>query len=208
MVYGDGIMVSSELEIYDHHYYPEVSLVDLLAFEVILQPAVFMRKDVLEEVGYLNPGYDLILDHELWVRIASRYRVKHIPEIWALERTHAQAKTIAQAERFVEEAERMIDSAEQSAELSAVIAENKPRVEAGLAVFSARRLIDAKKHQRALRLITGAIFVHPTTVAKYWYKWVQAALSSLGLDPLFMWYRKMRRRLLFSGRRIDIDHYL
>jgi glycosyltransferase involved in cell wall biosynthesis len=207
MVYGDGIMVSGDLEIYDRHHYSQLSLVDLLAFEVILQPAVFMRKYVLEDVGYLDPGYDLILDHELWVRIASRYSIRHIPRMWALERTHAQAKTIAQAERFVEEAENMIKATSRSAETGAIIEANKRRIYAGLAIFSARRLIDAKKHRRALRMITGAIFQHPPSVAKYWYKWVQAAFSSLGLDPLFMWYRKTRRRLLFSGRRINIDDY-
>ena len=207
LVYGDGLMVSSDLELYDRHYYAQLSLVDLLAFEVILQPATFIRKAALDEVGYLDPGYDLILDHELWVRIASRYPIIHVPRFWALERTHARAKTIANAEQFVAEAERMIETAEQSDVLGAVVSRHKNRVSAGLAVFSARRLIDAKKHPRAFRLITRAIFEHPATVLKYWYKWVQAAMSSLGFDPLFMWYRKTRRKLLFSGQRIDVNEF-
>jgi hypothetical protein len=72
-------------------------------------------------------------------------------------------------------------------------------------VFAARRLIDAKKHRQAFRRISGAIRIHFPTVLRYWYKWVQAGLSMLGLDPLFMWYRRMRRKLLFAGRRIEMD---
>lgn len=205
MVYGDGIMVGSDLEVLDRHYYPQVSLVDLLAFEVILQPAVFIRKNVLEDVGYLDPDYHLILDHELWVRIASQYEVTHIPSFWALERTHPQAKTIAQADQFVAEAEQMIAAAKQSKKIGEVIERNHRRIDAGLLVFSARRLIDAKKHRQALQRINRAFLLHPSTVFKYWYKWVQAAFSSIGLDPLFMWYRRTRRRIFHAGKRIELD---
>lgn len=205
MVYGDGIMVGSELEVLDKHYYPQLDLVDLLAFEVLLQPAVFMRKHVLDEVGYLDPTYNLILDHELWIRIANRYPIKHISSFWALERTHHQAKTIALAEQFVEEAERLIALAEESSQLASIVEENQHRITAGLGVFTARRLIDAKEHREALRRITAAIFQHPSTVARYWYKWVQAAFSSIGLDPLFMWYRRTRRKLLYTNSRIELD---
>jgi glycosyltransferase involved in cell wall biosynthesis len=205
MVYGDGIMVGSKLEIYDYHRYAQLSVVDLLAFEVILQPATFLRKEALLEVGMLDAGYNLILDHELWIRIACRYPILHIPAFWALERTHEQAKTIAQAENFVAEAERMIREAEESEHLSSIVAENRRRIYAGLGVFTARRLIDAKKHHAALKRISRAVLRHPSTVARYWYKWVQAAFSSLGFEPLFMWYRRTRRRILYSGRRIELD---
>jgi glycosyltransferase involved in cell wall biosynthesis len=207
MVYGDGIMVGTELEILDRHRYPQLSLVDLLSFEVLLQPAVFMRKRVLEEVGFLDTSYDFILDHELWIRIASRYPIKHVSSFWALERTHADAKTIALAEKFVHEAERMIAEAEDSSVLGPVVKDNRNRIVAGLSVFTARRLIDAKQHRQALSRITRAISQHPLTVARYWYKWVQAAFSTLGLDPVFMRYRRIRRRLLFGGERVSLEDY-
>jgi glycosyltransferase involved in cell wall biosynthesis len=203
MVYGDGIMVNQELELLDKHYYRQLNLVDLLAFEVLLQPAVFMRKTALEEVGYLNDQYNLILDHELWVRIASAFPIKHIRSFWALERTHPMAKTIALAGRFVEEAERLIADSDQSDVTCMVIQDNHRRIYAGLNVFAARRLIDAGEFGVALRRISRAALQHPYTVLRYWYKWVQAAFSAIGFAPLFMWYRSIRRRLTYGKQRVD-----
>jgi glycosyltransferase involved in cell wall biosynthesis len=204
MVYGDGIMVNQELELLDKHYYPQLTLVDLLAFEVLLQPAVFMRRAALEKVGYLNDQYHLILDHELWVRIASAFPIQHIRSFWALERTHPMAKTIAMAGRFVKEAERLIAEAEHAGPTSRVVQQNHRRIYAGLDVFAARRLIDAGEFRIALVRISRAALQHPHTVLRYWYKWVQAAFSAIGLAPLFMWYRRTRRRLFYGKQKVRI----
>jgi glycosyltransferase involved in cell wall biosynthesis len=203
MVYGDGLMVDSDLKLLDPHRYRQLDLAGLLSFEVLLQPAVFMRKRALEQVGYLNQDYDLILDHELWVRLAAAHPILHVPSFWALERTHESAKTIAQAREFVAEAEHLIAWAARMPETRAVIEDNRRRVYAGLSVFSARRLIDAGEFSTATARMVRAVWLHPPTAARYWYKLIQAAFSAVGLASLFMVYRRSRRQVQYRGVRID-----
>ena len=59
MVYGDGLLIDSENRLLDRHHYPPLTALDLLCFNVLLQPATFMRRSALEEAGFLSEAYDL-----------------------------------------------------------------------------------------------------------------------------------------------------
>lgn len=203
LVYANGLMVDSRLRLLDRHYYRALDIVDLLSFEIILQPGSFMRKQALLDVGYLNSEYNLILDHEQWVRIASRYPLFHVDRFWSLERTHLEAKTIALASEFVTEAENLIQWAAESPGLSQIVKDHKNRIYAGLNVFAARRLIDAGEYQNAFKRLMQAVTLHPSTVLRYWYKVVQAGLSAVGFARLFEWYRNIRRKIQHQGKVID-----
>lgn len=72
----------------------------LLVVNYISQPAVFWRRQLLTEVGYLNAAEHLVMDYELWCRFGQRYPAKPIRHYLAGFRLYATSKS---GQRFKEQ---------------------------------------------------------------------------------------------------------
>jgi glycosyltransferase involved in cell wall biosynthesis len=73
------------------------------AVNFVPQPAVFLRRRVLETVGPLNEELHYVLDFEYWLRVGLRHRVVHVSRTWAAYRWHARAKSVRGLTEMAEE---------------------------------------------------------------------------------------------------------
>ncbi|KDA53095.1 hypothetical protein EG19_07775 [Thermoanaerobaculum aquaticum] len=66
----------------------------LRAENFVPQPSVFLRRRVLESVGFLNENLHYAMDFEFWLRLGLEHRVAYVPHRWAAYRWHKGAKSV------------------------------------------------------------------------------------------------------------------
>ena len=106
---------------------------------------------------------------------------------------------MANAGAFGAEAERMLAWAADDPALRELVAANRTLMDASLQAFIGRRLIDARRYREALASFRAAFRIKPAVALRYWYKIFQALMGALGLEGLFMAYRRGRRRIQHAG---------
>jgi hypothetical protein len=173
--------------------YQQLTLEDLLCFQIIGQPAVFMRRRAIEEVGGLQTDYHLLLDHQLWIKLARIGPIVHADQTWAAARYHAGAKNRALAEHFGKEAFKILDWAAREPDLAPVLRRVAARARASAHRLNARYLVDSGQPQEALLAWVHALAIHPGTALARTNLLISALLELAGL-------RHIRRRILRSRR--------
>jgi glycosyltransferase involved in cell wall biosynthesis len=184
LVYGNMLAVDEHGKIFNTLNYKQLTLEDLLCFQIIGQPAAFMRRAALDKTGGLDPSFHFLLDHHLWIRIAQQGRILHVSQSWAAARYHAQAKNRAKAAEFGYEAFRIFEWAKQDDRLAPVLAKVDRRARASAHRVDARYLLDGGRPAAALSAWIYALLIHPATALARLNIFVSAILNLLGLEKL------------------------
>lgn len=161
LVYANGLIIDEEGRIEHRSRNRQYALVDLLAMSILHQPTVFMRRNVFERVGGLDPTYHLLMDHHLWIRIAMASGIHFADEYWAAARRHAAAKNSARALEFADEAARIHRELRDRPELARLREAHPRAVEAGRLLFDAGYLIGAGHWVDALHHLGRTLLVDP-----------------------------------------------
>jgi GT2 family glycosyltransferase len=194
MVYGDMLAVDAGGQTINALKYKQISLQDLLCFQIIGQPSVFFRREVLKEAGGLDPTFHFLLDHHLWIRIAQQGRILHVPQTWSAARYHAGAKNRARAAEFGREAFRILDWAKTQPGLAEAVSSIERRARASAHRVDARYLLDGGRPWPALKAWTRTLFIYPTTALARLNILVSALLELGGLSILREYVLRTRRR--------------
>jgi GT2 family glycosyltransferase len=199
MVYGDMLAVDENGQALNTMKYKQLSLQDLLCFQIIGQPSVFFRREVFEQTGGLDTTFHFLLDHHLWIRIAQHGQILHVPQIWSAARYHAEAKNRAKAAEFGQEAFRILAWAKTQAGLAEAVSGVERRARASANRVDARYLLDGGRPASALMAWLRALLIHPPTALARLNIFVGAMLKMLGLDRLRAMYLKSRSKRFKDG---------
>ena len=98
MVSGGANIIDKSGKFLEVIYSPKVFSVKRLIRKFgsygMLEPATFIKKNVLEEVGMLDPSIKYAIEMDLYIRIGMKYNVAHIPPILANVRFHPEATSL------------------------------------------------------------------------------------------------------------------
>jgi len=195
-VYGDTQAVDAQNRILNVLHYRQLSLEDLLCFQIIGQPAVFMRRSAFEAAGGLDTSYHFMLDHQLWIKLAQQGEIVHVDQLWASARYHAEAKNRAQATGFAREAFRLLDWAEAETGLAPILGGVRRRARASVQRVNARYLLDDGQAWPAVLAWLRAFSIHPPTALVRVNLLGSALLNLLGLGAVREAVLRARQRRL------------
>ncbi len=206
MVFGDAITIDVEGQPLNRLSFGDYSLKELMGFRIICQPAVFMRRAVLEQARQgpnkdaLDTSYHFMLDHHLWLRMAKIAPIRHVSALWAAARHHPAAKNVAQAAGFADETQRLLRWMQLQPDLAPLVKANQKMVEAGAYRLSARYLLDGGQPGPALQAYGQAFRSDPVYTIKHWRRILYAVLSLVGGKSLGNVYYRLHR-----GRQPDLE---
>lgn len=200
MVYGNMLAVDEQGQTINLLKYKQLSLEDLLCFQIIGQPSVFFRRAALETAGLLDTNLHFLLDHHLWLRIAQQGKILHIPQTWSAARYHAEAKNRAKAAEFGREAFWILDWAKGQTDLMEAVSSVDRRARASAHRVDARYLLDAGKSWLALKAWMRALLIHPPTALARMNILVSAILNVMGFGKLRDVFLRRRQRALSGDR--------
>jgi glycosyltransferase involved in cell wall biosynthesis len=190
MVFSNVFSIDAHNEVFNIMRYGDWGLAELMAFNIIGQPGVFMRRAALEKAGLMDLRYQYLLDHQLWLRIAEIAPVQYMDETLAAARFHAAAKNVAMAAEFGREAFEIMDWMQTRPGLTDIFTRDRRKILAGAYRLSARYLQDGGRNGKALGHYLKSLWYHPATA------WRENRRMLFALASLFLPVGRLRENFI------------
>jgi glycosyltransferase involved in cell wall biosynthesis len=192
-VFSDVESIDGEGKAFNLMRYGDWKLADLMAFNIIGQPGVFMRREVLEQAGYLDLSYNYLLDVQLWLKMARIAEPFYAPDkVWAAARLHEKAKNAAQVSGFGPEAFRLAKWLCEDEAYYPLNAQNFNKIWAGAHRLNAFYQVEAQNYGDALRSYARMLRFQPKQPLQTYRRMIFALLGWLGLGKLRKPYERLR----------------
>ena len=205
LVYGDVLAVDGQEVPINLNRYGEWQFSDLARFQIIGQPAVFMRRDALQKAGWLlDTRFHYLLDHQLWLRISRNSRMVHIPALLAAARYHEDAKNLALPAEFGKDAYVVVEWMKEDPVFKDHYYSDRRRITAALHWFNARYVAVGGVPREALKSYFRSLLLDPEFVLRDWKRFLATVLEFAGIKGMYALYAKKRQQALLVKLDQDI----
>ena len=178
-VFGNVLSMDMQSEVFNMMTFGDWGLPELMRFKIISQPGIFIRKKALDAVGYLNPAYHYLMDHHLWLKIATKFPIQYIEEFWAAARYHPEAKNLKGGAHYGDEAFILFEWMKSQPELDGLIKKNKKKIEAGAHHLRAHYLLDSGQNWNSLMSYVNAAARNPSIFCTDYKRMAFALVNSV-----------------------------
>jgi glycosyltransferase involved in cell wall biosynthesis len=193
LVYGDVVSINGAGQATNVMTFADWGLEDLLQFNIISQPGVFIRRSLLEQTGFLDPSFHYLLDHHLWLRAARLAPIHYVRERWAAARFHPGAKNVNQAPGFGREADRLVSWLAAQPDFQLEWRRLERRIRAGADRMNGRYLLDGGLPRQALARYLRGLLRYPPALLPEWRRILYALVSQfVNIDSLRRSYLRKR----------------
>jgi glycosyltransferase involved in cell wall biosynthesis len=190
LVFGDILAINELGETINVQHFGNWGLEELMRFQIIGQPAVFMRRTAFQQAGGVDERFHCLLDHHLWLRLAQAAPVMYSGQLWAAARFHSGAKNIYQPARFGQEAYQVAAWMQSEPGLQTEYRRLSRQVWAGAHRMNGFYLLDGGQPGPALRAYLLSLWNDPSIALREWRRILFAAAS------LFVNVNRLRQRYL------------
>ncbi len=157
-VFGNVLSIDMASNVFNTMTFGDWGLAELMRFKIISQPGIFMRKSALDAVGYLNPAYNYLMDHHLWLKISAKFPVQYANAFWAAARYHPEAKNLTGGAHYGDEAFLLYDWMQSQPEMQPFMKTEGKKIKAGAHHLRARYLLDSGENWEAFKSYLKAAF--------------------------------------------------
>lgn len=107
VVYGGGLHISTEDKLIELYPSESFNYDRLKTFCIICQPTTFIRREVLDQFGFIDENLRYCMDYEYWLRIGRHVKFHFTPRLLACTRLYQDTKTLRNPSVVAEEIVRM-----------------------------------------------------------------------------------------------------
>jgi len=163
---------------------------------------------MFEQADGLDLDLHFMLDHQLWIRIASEEPIHHVSSMWAAARHHESAKNVSQAAGFGRESLEVLNWMQTQPGLAPIVEQNKRDVLSGAYRLNARYLLDGGQYADSLKSYAKAFYYQPGYAASHWHRILYAILGLFGVRNIGGLYTRFQdsRRPNFVDRE-DLENW-